>query len=183
MKKSVKTIMITTLAIGALLTGWSNENKVQASNQTNTKQETVKENHVQLLKQTRELAKQGKVKASKEFRIGSTPKEIVAKWGEADKSSDEYELKYSKRYITFYLDDQKNVGSLWTNDKSYQNVTYEEVKKAYGKPRMESYDKDNQTDSLLYPTGNGYEIAITFHLDKHGKRGTFKEIEVYRLSN
>jgi hypothetical protein len=47
-------------------------------------------------------AKLGELVASEQFGIGSSTKEIEAKWGKPDGTSDEFVWNYKKHDVSFY---------------------------------------------------------------------------------
>ncbi|WP_028778852.1 DUF4309 domain-containing protein [Shimazuella kribbensis] len=187
MKKTVKKIMVTTLAIGTLITGFSYVNGAQASEQTHTMQVSEKQNHKQLLLQTKKLADQGRVITSKDLGIGSSRRAIEAKWGKPDKNSKKFDLKYSKHSTNFYfsVDDekQKSAFNVETSDKRYSAVTYDEVKKTFGKANEEWFEQNDEGEFEYYVSyvvagKKHYDLQFCFYSDKNGKKGKFKHVAV-----
>ncbi|WP_028777940.1 DUF4309 domain-containing protein [Shimazuella kribbensis] len=173
-KKSIKGMLVVALAVGTLLTGWVSTGEAQAnSNPKSSVQQSTKQNHAQLLQQTKKLAAQGKVKTSGEFKIGSSQKEIEKKWGKADKDSKDGEMKYSKRHTRFEIDDfdghKQSAFLLQTFDKSYSSVTYEELKKELGtggeykekNSGYVSYNADGNTLTFYFTVNKGKFEKIT----------------------
>jgi hypothetical protein len=180
MKKTVKTIMVTTLAIGTLITGFSYVNGAQASEQTHTMQVSEKQNHARLLKHTKELAKQGKVITTEKFGFGiGTPlKDIEAKWGQPTSKTDG-ESQYENRSTAFNFSFDKKHTTYWvyTTDKSYKSVSYEEMKRTLGKPVSEfHYEEDKNDYQVVYETGK-YELNFHFY-KKNGKLGNIQSVDV-----
>ncbi|WP_028776674.1 DUF4309 domain-containing protein [Shimazuella kribbensis] len=183
MKKTVKGLMIGTLAVGTVLGGLLISKNFSSASDTPTIQVPVKqnhENHEQLLKQTLDLAKEGKVITSEEFGRYSSKKSIIAKWGEPDKDSKNGILKYSKHATQFYIGDsnnyKKSVYLLETTDKSYASVTYDEVKRSKALGKGGEY-KDRNTAYIIYAVGEN-DLRFIFSVDKKGKISNLKYVEV-----
>jgi hypothetical protein len=179
-KHAFKLVLTTMLGVGTILVGTFVPNEVHAANSHYSIAHTAiqKENHTALLDQTKELATKGKVVTSEEFGIYSTQKAIENKWGKADKNSPEGELRYSKRSTAFYLDKfdtpTEAVYLLKTTDKRYANISYSEVKKRLGKG---SEYKGNDSAHISYDAKD-YALTFYFPVDKQGKIGNVKSVEV-----
>lgn len=170
-----KGILVATLAVGTILGGLV---AAQPSFAAKTTQAQTQQDHAKLLKQTMQLAKQGKVKTSGKFGLSSTRKSIETKWGKADTDSQRGQLKYSKRATIFEVADwdghKDSVFLLQTTDKSYANVTYQEVKKAFGKG---SEYKGADGGYISYQAGDNV-LNFNFHADKKGNLTKIKNVEV-----
>lgn len=130
-----------------------------------------------LLEQTMNLAKQGKVKSSEDFQIGSIRSAIVDKWGKPDEDSDDTYLIYRKRY-TYFLLDNSDVTYLLTEDPSYWNVTYDQVKQKLGKPDSESRGQNEATTT--YHAGE-YTLEFEFYYDSsEDNPDTIEYVAVYK---
>jgi hypothetical protein len=174
-----KSLLITVIAIGTILTGCSSTQSDSIGDIKTT--ETVNHDHMELLKQTKQLADQGKVISSEEFGLYTPQEEIEAKWGKPDSDSNlaDGEWKYNKHSTTFYLG--KNitdsggktvVSNIKTTDKRYAAITAEELQKTL-------------KDGVVYKEG-GYitystdiaNLTFYFNLDNSGNLTTIKHVEV-----
>ncbi|MCH5585602.1 YjgB family protein [Shimazuella sp. AN120528] len=141
MNKSIKTIIATTFTVGTLLAGISQISYAYASPITSTQhQNTQQQNHQKLIKQTKQLAAEGKVINSESFGLGSTRNAIVKKWGKPE-DSDANTLFYEKRKILFELKANK-VTSVDSLDKRFQSINEKEVRQALGKPNKVKHYED-----------------------------------------
>ncbi|TCP69776.1 DUF4309 domain-containing protein [Baia soyae] len=109
-----------------------------------------------ILKQTMQLAAEGKVLGSGKFGLDSQKKEILKKWGKPA-YQDRFTLDYSKRNVTFGLTKQ-SVSSVSSRDSRLLALTHQKVEKSLGKP----FDSDIGAGNLheLYYVG---ENVIEFH--------------------
>lgn len=175
-KRLGKGMLVATLAVGTLLGGLVAAQPSYAANNLQTAQ--TQQDHAKLLKQTMQLAKQGKVKTSGEFGLFSSRKSIEAKWGKADKDSKSWQSKYSKHATIFEFADfdghKDSVYLVQTTDKSYSDVTYQEVKKVFGKG---SEYKGIDGGYVSYQAGD-HTLSFNFYTDKKGNLTKIKNIEV-----
>jgi hypothetical protein len=177
MNKTIKTIAVTTFTIGTLLAGFSPLSQVDASSTVQTQQvSTQQQNHPKLLKQTKQLAVEGKVINSESFGLGSSHDAIVKKWGKPDEGSDRDNLFYEKRRIIFF----GKVGhttEIYSNDLRYDEITYKEVKKALGKPVKEVKGED--AIYVTYPAGK-HTLEFAFYYNDLGTApSTIKSLSVF----
>jgi hypothetical protein len=129
MKKTTKMVLAYTLIAGSLLAGG------QAFHMyTSTVQAEQQQSNAQILLQTKDLAKQGKVISSEDFGMGSNKNDIIKKWGPPEgEFDDKWILSYAKkRSIQFGLEGNK-VSGMNTSDKNLTSITYNEVQKVLGK--------------------------------------------------
>ncbi|WP_028778110.1 DUF4309 domain-containing protein [Shimazuella kribbensis] len=177
MNKTIKTITVTTFTLGTLLAGFSQLSQVDASTTVQTQQgSTQQQNHQKLLKQTKQLAAEGKVINSESFGLGSSHDAIVKKWGKPDEGSDRDNLFYDKRHISFF-GEAGHTKEIYSNDLSYDGVTYKEVKKEFGKPVKEVEGEDGIY--LTYPAGK-HTLEIAFYYNDLGSAAdTIKSVSVY----
>ncbi|WP_028777316.1 DUF3393 domain-containing protein [Shimazuella kribbensis] len=152
-RKTIGLMLAITLLITETLLGGCSQKSVSSDSPKTTSPQSD-QNHTALLKQADELFKQDKLRltTSGEFGLRSSQKEIEAKWGKADPDSKKDELKYSKHATTFKIANdltdsggQWLVYSLYTTDKSYTSITYDEVKKTLGKAQYDAIDKNEDT--------------------------------------
>lgn len=150
MNNSIKTVVATTFTVGALLAGISQIHIAHASSIPSVQhQYTQQQNHQKLIKQTKQLAAEGKVINSESFGLGSSRNAIIEKWGKPEES-DANSLFYEKRKILFELKANK-VTSLDSLDKKFQNITEKEVRQALGKPDKVKHYEDGT--ELYYKAG------------------------------
>lgn len=127
MKKTTKMILAYTLIAGSILAG-GQVYQVYTSSVYADQQKS----NAHILRQTKDLAKQGRVLNSENFRMDSNKNDIIKKWGAPD-LVDKWTLSYNgKRSIQFQLDGSKVVG-INTTDKNLTSITYSEVQKVLGK--------------------------------------------------
>ncbi|WP_028777809.1 DUF4309 domain-containing protein [Shimazuella kribbensis] len=167
MNKTIKTIVATTFTVGTLLAGFSQIGLVDASPIVPTQQSTTQQqNHQKLIKETKQLAVEGKVINSESFGLDSSRDAIVKKWGKPDPDSDAQTLFYTKRQIVFEL--QKNkVKTVDSMDKRFENITEKEIKQALGKPNdvkryedgTEMYYKAGK-HTLCFVLGSVVEVVV-----------------------
>ncbi|MCH5585799.1 YjgB family protein [Shimazuella sp. AN120528] len=176
----IKGLIATTFAAGLLFTGITHVGGVHAANNIPDIQTPANQNHAKLLKHTKELAKQGKVITTEKFGfgIGTPRKDIEAKWGQPTRKWDG-ESDYDNRSTAFNFSYDKKHTVFWvyTTDKSYKSVSYEETKRILGKPTSESHDdEDKNAYSIVYRTGK-YELNFHFY-KKKGKLGNIQSVDV-----
>lgn len=148
---------------------------------TSVKPSTVTPYQRGLLLQTIRFAKQGRLATNKEFRIGSTTKDIITKWGKPDKDSDEIMWNYDKHYITFHLDPltSEKINNIYTNDPAYSKLTMKAVKAVLGRPVNAGYYDGSQLYLMDYYLSNGYVISFYFKLEQKGKLSTCTGVQVF----
>ncbi|SHE87122.1 protein of unknown function [Seinonella peptonophila] len=136
---------------------------------------TVNVQHQKTIKDTVNKAKQGKTINSDKTGVGSTSAQIKKRWGKPDAGSDKENLYYSKWRLYFQLEHDKTV-SLYSNDKRFDNITVQEVKKEAG---QKPYKTRSGADAyyLDYKEGK-YTLTFGFYYDDHGKPSTLKEVSV-----
>lgn len=176
----IKGVLVTTLAVAALWSGISPITGVHAANNSSVVQTSVNQKHAKLLQHTKELAKQGKVTTTEKdgIGIGTSRKEIEKKWGKPTEKLTS-EDRYDNRSTTFLFDDDKKETVYWifTTDKNYRSISYEELKRTLGKPSEESHDDvDKNAYQLVYKTGK-YELNFEFQ-KKNGKMGNIQLVHV-----
>jgi hypothetical protein len=136
--------------------------------------------HQKLLIQTVKLAKQGRLEPSKDFPIGSTTKEIVAKWGKPDNGTDQLSWNYPKHHTVFHMDpiDVDKVDNIFTDAPVYSGLTVHVIRMVLGMPNNDSYSNENQLYSMEYQISNGYTIIFYFHFNPNGKLGKFMGLQL-----
>ncbi|WP_028778109.1 DUF4309 domain-containing protein [Shimazuella kribbensis] len=152
MRNWKKKAIVFTLATGLLLSAatLSTINTASANTQKQAAQSTNVKHQV-ILKQTKNLADDGKTINSEKFGVGSSTKDIIKKWGQPDNPKEEISLKYSKRQIEF-LARSKKVTTVVSNDNRYEGITYQEVVDTLGLP---------------YEYEDGKDIIISYEAEKH----------------
>jgi hypothetical protein len=168
MNKAIKTIGATSLIVGTLLAGLSSIGVPQTDAAPLTKAQHVtvaQQNNQQIIKQTKQLAAEGKTINSDNLGLGSTSSAIIKKWGLPDPNhSDKDRLDYyQKKKVVFELKKNK-VTTVYSADKRFQSLTLKEIQKVLGKGQV-SYFED------------GYEVL--YKAGKHNLRFIFgNEVEV-----
>ncbi|SDX51497.1 protein of unknown function [Marininema mesophilum] len=110
-----------------------------------------------VLKQTMELAKQGKAVNSGSFGLQSKKSSILKKWGKPE-YQDQFTLNYDKHQVSFYLDNQGIVKSLETTDAKLVPVSHDQVAKTLGKP----FESDAGAGQY-YESYHAGKNDVTFH--------------------
>jgi hypothetical protein len=180
MNKMTK-LVVTALLVGAFTSGIALNGvaSVNAEHKVTIQQTEVA--HKKLLDETMVQAKQGKLVASEKLGIGSTQKDIVAKWGKPDaEASDEFLWNYAKHDVTFYFAEDNSVISLASGGNLYYGVTYTEVKKTLGEPTYEVYVKGERNVTLVYEVNQKYEWSIQFRTDKDGNKREVVGVELQK---
>lgn len=127
------------------------------------------------LQQTKVSAVTGKTINSENFGVGSSTKDIIKKWGKPTNGSDDSYLYYNNRNIEFTAVKGKVTG-VYSHDKRFNTISYQEVLSVYGKPVAQS----NGSDAVYadYKAGK-HKLTLAFFYDKTGKKpSTLKNIIV-----
>lgn len=181
LKKWQKNSIVFSLATGLLLSGiiLPSVNTVSAA-QPQQKQEVQSTNakHQVILKHMKKLATEGKTVNSENFGIGSAGKDIVKKWGEPTSQYKNY-LQYEERNIAFELKSGKVI-IIYAQDKRYDNITYQEVGKVFGKPVKQYYEEDSGDHShvrAIYKVGKR-TLTIGFKHNEDHVPTTIESLEL-----
>lgn len=165
------------LATGLLVTGTAITTIKTTHAAHNTKVVTLmhQQSHKQTIKKIKKLATQGKTVNSEKFALQSKTNDIVKKWGKPDEGSDANYLYYNKRGMSFHAQKGKVVG-IFSVDKSYFDITYEEVKQTLGKSIKEVKGEDGVY--VTYKAGKNI-LKFTFYYNNEGTEpSTLKEVSV-----
>lgn len=166
MRKLQKNGIALSIATALLLTGVALPS-IHTAEASEQKQEVQAINikHQATLNNIKKLAFQGKTINSENFGLHSKASDIEKKWGKPDYQS-KGALTYKKRGMDFDLRFGKVV-KIYSTDKSYQSITYQEVKQTLGKPVKETKAGDGYY--ITYRAGkNTLELAFTYNKDRTG---------------
>jgi hypothetical protein len=177
MKNWKKTAIAFSLATGLLVTGSaiSTIQTTHAASNTKVVSPTTQSQQT-TIKKIKEFASQGKTVNSENFALQSKTKDIVEKWGKPDPSSNPNEFFYVKRGVGFIVEKGKVV-KIFSGDKSYDEITYKELKQSLGKPDKET-KKEDVGVFLTYKAGKNTLQFIFYYQNDSTQPTTLSELNV-----
>jgi hypothetical protein len=105
----------------------------------------VAQSNSALLTEIKQLSKQGKTVNSESFRVGSSLKQVVKKWGEPEDLST-VAANYWSKNIRFLYDGEKAKQPIYQIDDfdpSLQSITYYDAVNVFGTPLIEKEQEGN----------------------------------------
>lgn len=123
--------------------------------------QSVNIKNIATLSQMKAKMAEGKTINSENFGIGSSSNDITKKWGKPFDSS-QNNLWYDDRQIEFFVKAGK-VTSIYSYDKRYKNISYEEVSQVFGKAVKEGRVKGDAVYDAQYKVGK-HTISFAFSL-------------------